>query len=621
MAVYAADELQKTSVTSSATDLDPAEASSLFDFQSSTAASSLEDLLWIRQSSSFGDLPSCVHLPSVSDAAPATAREQDVPIETATDIDTQRGSITARERRSEYVFTAAEETADSNVNLDQIANATDSHTASPTWRLLNDALATYPSGSTPRGGDVVRCRRSNRWLSSLGSLKLPQPRPPPLKGSGASPISAAGCPLLPAAPGSLEASGRPNTSGGAYVRPHLRPGTEIKRPETSPSVGKRLSGDSVLPRSTASKRTKRTRAESDSLRKKHTKLRPVFGLCKLAGRLGEKALKIPSSRLAPCNLARSTRKQTLFARKLCREEEQIAAEAVSGTFETFENEQRLLLLTTHRNNNCRGLNVRTSTRGSTHKNNLNSQLPVGAAFSSAEDQAPVRRSAPPQLNDLDTFQAHDLAVSWNLPKGQVTRAWQCFKRYDKDDDGLLSSLEFQMLLRSVLRESFSSAKEIPRSLFNQIDEIKSNKRAANFLDFLQWLSRHSFNEEILADAEQRFVRRIARRLQTPINDIEIVKRHFDSFDTDGSGQIDYDEFSQLLGKLLNLDDMSDLPESRIKSFWRQVDGDRSGVVEFGEFAPWYVGYFGCRQGQGETPLVNFYRQVRPNPFRDVYRKS
>lgn len=627
MVVCVAEEFLKTSVTSSSTDLELTSANSFSDVQSTTAASSLADLLKNTQNSSFAELPSFVHLPSVS-AVPAKTRE-DVPVETDTDIGAQRGSLSARERRGEYDLTAAEGSVNCNAQLDQIANEPSSHTVPLDWRLLDDALATYHTGSTP-GGGVANRQRSSRWLRSLGSPKLPQPRPPPFKGSGASPISADGSPLLPAR-GSLEAASRPNTSGSAYVRPHLRPGSQIKRPETSPSAGKRLSGtgrrsqrsslgaesasgDSSLRTSTPGKLSRRTMLVSAALRKTHTKLRPLCGLYELAGRLGSKAFEISASGLAPCDLARSCRKQSVLVEKLHRQQEHTVAAAQTKTFETVQVEKRLQLLTKHPD--CfEGLSMRHGRSGGTHKNDLSSQPSFGAASSSA-DHAHDRRSAPKQLDDLSTFQAHDLAMSWNLPCGQVTRAWQCFKRYDKDDDGLLSSDEFQMLLRSVLREAFSSAKEIPRSLFTQADEIKSEKRAVTFIDFLLWITQNSFSEDILADDEQRFIRRIARKLDAPVVEIEMVKRHFDSFDTDRSGQIEYDEFYQLLGKLLNLDDMSDLPESRVKSFWREVDDDGSGVIEFSEFAPWYVGYFGGLQG--ETPLVNFYRKVRPNPFRDFY---
>jgi len=630
MTGYVAEELQKTSATSSSTDLDWTRENSLAsDVQSVTAASSVADLLKTTLNSSFVELlPALVQLPLVSQVPDP---RDDVPIEAATDTGMHMTSFSARERRGEHDL-AAKESVTTDTDFDQIADGQESRSVLPAWSLLNDALASYRTES--KQGGVANRHRSNGWLRSLGSPKLPSPRPPPLKGSGTSPISAAGSPFLPAR-GSMEAASRPNTSGGVCARPQLRPGNQIRRPETSPSVGTHPSGNCrhSLRESadSGSELIVGTRQGSTTVTKlgkpPNAKLEPIFGLYSKAGRLAKKAFEITQhERKQVCNLAKSCRKQTVMEERLLRKEEHNIASAQTKNFESHQVEKRLVELTS-RGNSFEGLTPRNQ-RGGTREDLTSPFFPRAGGRSSAEQaqqrklrtrqQGNADKSALDQIDDLSTFQAFDLANAWNLPAGQVTWAWQCFKRYDTDDNGLLSIDEFQMLLRYVLRESFSSAREIPRSLFTIIEEIKSENRTVTFIDFLIWVSQNSFSEELLADGEQRFIRRLARKLEAPVVEIENVKRHFDSFDTDGSGHIEYDEFYKLLGKLLNLADMSDLPESRVKSFWREVDEDGSGVIEFHEFVPWYVGYFGGLKG--ETPLVNFYRKVRPNPFRDGYNE-
>eukprot|EP00930_Biecheleria_cincta_P036581 TRINITY_DN25074_c1_g2_i1.p1 TRINITY_DN25074_c1_g2~~TRINITY_DN25074_c1_g2_i1.p1 ORF type:complete len:642 (-),score=92.34 TRINITY_DN25074_c1_g2_i1:201-2126(-) len=625
MTCYVAEELQKTSATSSAADLDWTRDNSVeSDFPSVTAVSSAADLLKTTPSSS--ELPPLVQLPLASQV-PET--RYDVPIEqTAADAVMRSVSYSARERRSECDLTVAKESVASGTDLEQI---TDGQDGRPAWRLLNDALVSYRTGWLPQtsaldptgsehptactgcgqGGVANRHRHL-----ALGTPKLPPPRPPPFKGSGASPMSTADSPNLPAG-GSLEAASRPNTSGGAYVRPHLRPGNQIRRPETSPSVGaqqsrRRSSVGSCNSGSKSSISGELTKRGAKQPKPHNIMLKPIFGLYEKAGRMGRKAYAITQNGPKSCDLAKSCRKHTVCDQNMRRQEEHRFASAQSKTFESQQVAKRLQQL-------------KSMTEGDEGLSPRSQRSARGTWGSSSADQAQhkkhrtqnqSRHSTRQKMEDLSTFQAFDLANAWNLPAGQVTRAWQCFKRYDTDDDGLLSPDEFQMLLRSVLRESFASAKDVPRRLFKRVEELRSESQAANFFEFLTWVTQNSFSEDVLADTEQRFIRRMARKLGAPVVEIEHVKRHFDSFDTDGSGQIEYDEFCNLLGKLLNLPDMSALPESRIKSFWREVDEDGSGVIEFHEFVPWYVGYFGGLQS--ETPLVNFYRKVRPNPFRDQF---
>jgi len=212
-------------------------------------------------------------------------------------------------------------------------------------------------------------------------------------------------------------------------------------------------------------------------------------------------------------------------------------------------------------------------------------------------------------DELTVYEAHGLAERFNLPAGQVTQAWKVFKRYDSSDTGVLSSIDFQCLLRAVLRDRFPKAKDIPRELFKRASDKGD---AVTFTDLLVWITENSFSEYMLLSEEQRFVREIARKFHTSIPEVEAVKRHFDKFDNDGSGCIEYTEFTQLLHLLLGVKDQSNLPESRVQAFWRELDEDCSGIVEFKEFIPWYMGYF--HNTAEISPIEAYYRNIRPVPF-------
>lgn len=220
----------------------------------------------------------------------------------------------------------------------------------------------------------------------------------------------------------------------------------------------------------------------------------------------------------------------------------------------------------------------------------------------------------PQDRELTTFEAHDIAAKFNLPPGQVTQAWKLFKRYDVQQRGLVSRHDFQLLMRNTLREHYPNARDVPRELFRR---TTLNEKDVTFTEFLVWITETSFSEYTLLTPQQRQIRSIARVYETPVPEVEAIKKQFDRFDTDGSGMIDYREFADLVSVLLGVTDPNAMPESRLKAFWRELDEDCSGTVDFSEFIPWYLGYFhSTGDDPSETPLEHFYRSIRPVSVRE-----
>lgn len=229
---------------------------------------------------------------------------------------------------------------------------------------------------------------------------------------------------------------------------------------------------------------------------------------------------------------------------------------------------------------------------------------LGATKSVQDKQLPIAQS------DLTVFQAHDLSEWYNLPPGQVTAAWKIFKCYDASGIGLLSTLDFQLLLRAVLRERYPTARTVPRQFFSM---ASAKKEPITFSDFLQWVSENAFSELINLSSEQREIRRLAQVTGRSVPEVESIKEQFDVFDKDASGKIDYEEFCHLLCVLLGIKEkeMESLPDHRVKAFWHEVDSDRNGFIEFAEFIPWYLGYFDTKGNVSTSPAQAFYRNVRP----------
>lgn len=214
------------------------------------------------------------------------------------------------------------------------------------------------------------------------------------------------------------------------------------------------------------------------------------------------------------------------------------------------------------------------------------------------------------LDELTTFEASKLAEDFNLPPGQVTRAWQYFRRHDCTGKGRVNELEFTMLLREFFIERYPNVRDIPEELVPR-EPVPSE---LTFHDFLLWISKEAFNELILLAPEQVRSRAISRAFGMNHPEVEDVKRKYDSLDDDGSGMIEFDEFTNLICLLLGVADRKeDMSKARIKAFWREIDVDGSGYVDFNEFIVWYHGHFDLTKGDSASQLADFYKSVRPFP--------
>lgn len=214
--------------------------------------------------------------------------------------------------------------------------------------------------------------------------------------------------------------------------------------------------------------------------------------------------------------------------------------------------------------------------------------------------------------NLTHFQAHDLAQRFNLPPGVVTDAWRKFKTYDRDNQGWLTPSEFQLLLRSVLRDRYPHVRDIPRTLFNR--SVREKASEVSFSEFLLWISEHAFSESILLTDEQQSLRRKARELGVSVPALENIKLLFDTHDADASGNLDYPEFCTLLTKLLGTQTLDALPETRTKCFWREIEGHADGAVDFNAVLTWYLRYFDVSgMLKGNSPVEEYYESIRPLP--------
>merc|ERR1719387_1526166 len=145
--------------------------------------------------------------------------------------------------------------------------------------------------------------------------------------------------------------------------------------------------------------------------------------------------------------------------------------------------------------------------------------------------------------------------------------------------------------------------------------------------FVQWYVENLFgvvDKEKLTDRE-KFAAGIAKEYGIPISVVDKVKRRFDYFDLDGSNAIDYDEFAEMIAKLMRAKDRTDIAEARIKRWFKEADPDGSGEVSFEEFVVWYLKYFNpdneAENGLDQGPVGHFYSSYNPQVQRRNNRRS
>lgn len=203
-----------------------------------------------------------------------------------------------------------------------------------------------------------------------------------------------------------------------------------------------------------------------------------------------------------------------------------------------------------------------------------------------------------------------LARDLNLPLEEVQRLKEQFESFDTDKSGDVSVAEFSLLLARLAQVDDSKAlpQEMLRMHWREVDLDGSGD--ITFPEFAKWYSAHGFNEEMLLEPNERMVRNIARKHGFPLIEVERMKKQFDMYDEDGSGEIEMAEFEMLLYRLLRVPRNEELPPNRVRQFWQEIDQDRSGQVDFEEFLCWYTRYFNLDGSTAVSPIEEFYKSIR-----------
>lgn len=304
-----------------------------------------------------------------------------------------------------------------------------------------------------------------------------------------------------------------------------------------------------------------------------------------------------------------------------------------------------------RNSNIGPDNRRPSSRSSVRKTLLaTSGAPARASIINPADLAPQHK-ADPFLSGIagasqvksksdDSGAARNMwkvSADYKIPVDMVKAAWEIFRPRARlrlsgaipshgatlnTDDLILTKDGFGEVFAEMMGGDVQDADSVEIQFHSM---PRGAGGALHFGPFALWYSEHGFDEEVLLTKEERDLRDLSRKLNLPEGiEIERMRGIFNQFDIDGNGTIDYKEFEKLLHSMLKVPAHLDLPEARVKQFWRESDIDNSGEICFEEFLRFYLKVFNSSETDAAgsihqlSPLEAFYRGMRPNAMRGSY---
>jgi len=175
----------------------------------------------------------------------------------------------------------------------------------------------------------------------------------------------------------------------------------------------------------------------------------------------------------------------------------------------------------------------------------------------------------------------------HVPTREETR--KVFVHYDRDGSGAIDMAEFRALVASL--GLLIPAEEVENT-FNAVD--LDGNGTIEFEEFYQWfyLAKSHKNNPI-----KNKLRKVGQKTGLiSITDPEVIRRAFMAVDTDGSGDIDAEEFRQCCRNM-----KLKVSEEEAKELFNAIDLDGNGTLDFSEFLTWWRS---MTRGKGKKTLLS-----------------
>jgi hypothetical protein len=220
-------------------------------------------------------------------------------------------------------------------------------------------------------------------------------------------------------------------------------------------------------------------------------------------------------------------------------------------------------------------------------------------------------------NEKDTVKMNELpriAQTHGIPLKDLQETWKEFEVFAKGRQDIPRT-SFGAYLSAYLKVP---EERIPRHLL--LHGVPRHRQSVlhklgdtfGFEEFVLWHKAHEFDPFVSQDAEARLLQALANDCNLLLPDVEAIKKQYDSFDTDGSGRIEYAEFVSVICALLEVKDKDDLPPDRVHRYWSHLAGNGTSVG-FQEFLPWYAQNFFSRAGG--CAISQFYSSFGVNRLK------
>lgn len=243
------------------------------------------------------------------------------------------------------------------------------------------------------------------------------------------------------------------------------------------------------------------------------------------------------------------------------------------------------------------------------------------ASQAEQEGAPKTKDAAKDPSESLDIRALQLSRKYNLEHFEVKVALRSLDEIarESDKDGM-SQNEVATFLQRVFDIPF-----VPGDLANQIHQkccknAKGDPQEFDINAFLDWYKVAIFTTVASLRADQEklaknsSIDQLCDKHGLQKTELDRIKKQFDKYDTDGSGNIEWDEFVAMMETLMGAG-TGDIPIKRLTGFWKEIDRDGSGEVDFEEFVTWFLKYF---HPSGGSPVVEFYKSYNPSAQRQTH---
>lgn len=221
-----------------------------------------------------------------------------------------------------------------------------------------------------------------------------------------------------------------------------------------------------------------------------------------------------------------------------------------------------------------------------------SKIPAEHSASSSEDDSHDGQTSSPQDSPRST-QSWEMCLQLSrkhkVPIAEVRMQLAEFSALDGSGPfGELTQKEWEAAVRP--KANIPADRPVPDYLLlkQYASADKDDNGLIDFEEYLLWSRNTLWLEEFAVPSHsERELRRIARKYGLNLPEIDSIKRSFDKYDRDGSGQIDRNEFRDVVCNLMKVKS-ENISQQQLDRYWIEAVGATASGdgISFEEFLDW-----------------------------------